>query len=92
MYLYVEQIPPQNSVQLGNIRYGQEKYEEALDLYNKALNADTGYTIAEYNAGLTLKHLQKFTEARERFERLNRRHPHDNDVMLQLAESIAAQG
>ncbi|KAA6364932.1 MAG: putative intraflagellar transport protein ift88 [Streblomastix strix] len=79
-------------VQLGNIRYGQEKYEEALDLYNKALNADPGYTIAEYNAGLTLKHLQKFTEARERFERLSRRHPHDTDVMLQLAESIAAQG
>ncbi|KAA6354273.1 MAG: hypothetical protein EZS28_050200, partial [Streblomastix strix] len=79
-------------VQLGNIRYGLEKYEEAFDLFNKKLNADPGYKIAEYNAGLTLKHLQKFTEARERFERLGRRHPHDTDVMLQLAESIATQG
>ena len=51
------------------VRFGEQRYEEALALYRTMLEIDPDSALTHSNLGATLYHLGRLEEALERIER-----------------------
>ena len=70
-YARALQIDPQDSATLDRfamLRYGQQRYAEALDLYRTLLEIDPGSAQTHANLGVTLYYLGRVAEAARSFE------------------------
>ncbi len=66
-------LDPQNTHamdHLAMLRFGQQRYQEALVLYRKMLEVNPDDAQTHSNAGATLYHLGRPEEARRRFKRV----------------------
>lgn len=65
---------------------GQEKYEEALDKYGKALNTEDMRQVAHthYNMGNTQLHMQEYEKAIESYQKSLEIDPSDQDAKFNL--------
>lgn len=57
-------------IQAGNDFYKKQRYEEANEKYNKAIEKDSANAIAKFNLGNTLYRLNKKNEAIQTFQNL----------------------
>lgn len=68
-YQMILQINPKHPYALHNIGWifmvKQQKYEEAVAFFTKAIEADTTYVDAVYNRGLAFESLKRFDNARQ---------------------------
>jgi tetratricopeptide (TPR) repeat protein len=68
-YRMILQVEPQNKHALHNMGWvylkGEEKYEEAVVFFTKAIQLDTNYIEAIYNRGLSFEKLKEYENARQ---------------------------
>eukprot|EP00771_Trimastix_marina_P000484 gnl/Trimastix_PCT/1504.p1 GENE.gnl/Trimastix_PCT/1504~~gnl/Trimastix_PCT/1504.p1 ORF type:complete len:821 (-),score=245.28 gnl/Trimastix_PCT/1504:58-2520(-) len=74
-------------VNLGNCHYANENYEEARDMYERALSSRADCMEALYNLGLVCLRLEDPEESLAAFEKLHKQFPNNTDVMFQLAKA-----
>ncbi|MEQ8168925.1 MAG: tetratricopeptide repeat protein [Candidatus Eremiobacterota bacterium] len=72
----------------GNYLYIQEKYEEAIEYYDKITEADKNHIDAWYNRGCALKFLNRYDEALTCFDRVTELNPDYNNVKNKKAEAL----
>jgi len=65
---------------MGAIRFRQQRFDEALEHYNKALDANQEYLSALKNRGLAYLALRQYDKALPDFENVLERVPDDSDV------------
>lgn len=61
---------PSLRVSVGGIFLGQKQYQNALSLFNQAIEIKPDFQNAYYNAAFTLKQLEAFPQAKEAYEKL----------------------
>jgi tetratricopeptide (TPR) repeat protein len=68
-YRMILQLEPQNKYALHNMGWvylmGEEKYEEAVVFFTKAIELDTTYAVAVFNRGLCFENLKQYDNARQ---------------------------
>lgn len=68
-YRMILQLEPQNKYALHNMGWvylmGENKYDEAVVFFTKAIQLDTNYIEAVYNRGLSFENLKKYDNARQ---------------------------
>ncbi|PIR61743.1 MAG: hypothetical protein COU66_02150 [Candidatus Pacebacteria bacterium CG10_big_fil_rev_8_21_14_0_10_44_11] len=61
---------PNLRISVGGIFLGQKKYQDALSLFNQAIQIKPDYPNAYYNAGFALKELGGLAEAKQAYEKV----------------------
>ena len=77
---------PELSYNLGNVMYQQEKYQDGLDEYFKALSSDEiqHQAWAYYNLGITFYRSGKYPEAIQAYQKCLELTPEDEDAKYNL--------
>ncbi|KAL3319078.1 Intraflagellar transport protein 88 [Cichlidogyrus casuarinus] len=84
--LQADHYNPFALVNMGNVLYKAQQYDQALDRYREALEVDSSCFEALFNAGLAYKRLNRLEEALETFGKLNKLAPNDPSVLYQLMD------
>ncbi|MBI2441512.1 MAG: tetratricopeptide repeat protein [Lentisphaerae bacterium] len=77
---------------LGNAFYLEKKYAAALEAFERTLSTQPERTDALFNAGLTLEHLDRKTEAQKHYEQVIALDKHHAQAWFALAIIYRAQG
>lgn len=86
-------LPPADNAakwfRYGNNKSVQGKYEEAIDFYNKATDADPKFVRAWNNKGNALSILKRYTEALECFDKVLEMNPNDSHAWSGKANALS---
>lgn len=77
---------------LGIVRAGQRRIDEAIAEYEKAVNAAPDYAEARFNMAVLLNHQGRTDEAIEQYRRVLEIEPDASDAHLNLGVLLAARG
>jgi predicted Zn-dependent protease len=91
----VAELDPNNASGLGvlgRIAYNNQKYEAALEQWEQASEIEPLLPQLQYDIGLALLELKRPTEAVQRLERAASMDSDRPDVLIALAEALAATG
>eukprot|EP00002_Diphylleia_rotans_P013538 TRINITY_DN2644_c0_g3_i2.p1 TRINITY_DN2644_c0_g3~~TRINITY_DN2644_c0_g3_i2.p1 ORF type:complete len:700 (+),score=174.56 TRINITY_DN2644_c0_g3_i2:744-2843(+) len=79
-------------VNKGNVLYQRVEYDKAREYYIEAVKAEADCVEAIFNLGLVQKKLGRFTDALDRFEKLQVLLPANPEVLFQLADTHEKSG
>ncbi|KAI0831089.1 protein prenylyltransferase [Trametes gibbosa] len=88
-------IHPQNAVLLGCVGMVRErymKYDEALELFNRAIQYSPENALVRYHRAKILIALKRYTSALEDLEELRDKSPEESNVLFQLAKVYRLMG
>ena len=83
---------PELVFNFGNLRYAQERFAEAADMYEAALDLDGDYLEALSNLGAALAELGDLDDAIDAYQRLLERNPGFADAHFNLADLLEQTG
>ena len=78
------QEEPVNSVQGGIKLFEDEKYEQALEKFQKVVEAEPDNAEANLFLGMTYSKLDRLPEALEVLQRANKMYPENSEILLNL--------
>jgi len=71
----------------GDEAYKAQQYEQAVELYTKALGLDAKQPQTVYKRGLSYYNLQKWQDARSDFERVAQANPQSHEAFFYLGQT-----
>jgi len=77
---------------LGNVLWRQDKLDEALELFDRALSIDDGHFLAVFNRGMLLADLGRLDDAIASYRRARKLEPKNGMVALYLGEALRRKG
>jgi intraflagellar transport protein 88 len=84
--LHADRYNPAALVNKGNVLYNKGDHEKAREFYREALQNDSSCVEALYNYGICNKHLRRYEDALESFNKLHNILRNSAQVMYQLAD------
>lgn len=83
---------PQAQFNLGVLRYGQGRHQDAIALFERTLDLDPGFTDAYLNLGSTHAALEDYQAALDPWERLRQAQPNNAALIHNIALANARLG